>query len=127
MMGTHLLCIMCQGIPKRVITRCLTSAILLIHTVKYRYWFTSLIFFPYIVLEGFLSTCTPNETVDGSSGSDRNNSEPERQRTKAVVSKKVAPSRPAPQSRPAMVASGSTSAPQNVHSLCKLCFFSSYT
>ncbi|KAM0039471.1 putative transcription regulator IWS1 family [Helianthus debilis subsp. tardiflorus] len=50
---------------------------------------------------------------NGSSGSDRNNSEPEQQRTKAVVSKKVAPSRPAPQSRPAMVASGSTSAPQN--------------
>lgn len=50
---------------------------------------------------------------NGSSGSERNNSEPEQQRTKPVVSKKVAPSRPAPQSRPAMVASGSSSAPQN--------------
>jgi len=50
---------------------------------------------------------------NGSPGSDRNNSEPEQQRPKAVVSKKVAPSRPAPQSRPAMVASGSASAPQN--------------
>ncbi|KAI3761797.1 hypothetical protein L1987_52219 [Smallanthus sonchifolius] len=44
---------------------------------------------------------------NGSSGSERNNSEPEQQRTKAVVSKKAAPSRPAPQSRPAMVASAS--------------------
>ncbi|XP_035834108.1 protein IQ-DOMAIN 1-like [Helianthus annuus] len=59
----------------------------------------------------------------GSSGSDRNNSELEQQRTKSVVSKKVAPSRPAPQSAPAMVASGSTSAPQNLHDFIYVCIY----
>ncbi|XP_076933519.1 putative mediator of RNA polymerase II transcription subunit 26c [Bidens hawaiensis] len=48
---------------------------------------------------------------NGSSGSERNNSEPEQNRPKQVVSKKPTPSRPPPQSRPAMVASGSASAP----------------
>ncbi|XP_076888168.1 putative mediator of RNA polymerase II transcription subunit 26c [Bidens hawaiensis] len=50
---------------------------------------------------------------NGSSGSERNNSETEQYRPKPVASKKVAPSRPAPQSQshPAMAASGSASAP----------------
>ncbi|KAI3776756.1 hypothetical protein L1987_46545 [Smallanthus sonchifolius] len=52
---------------------------------------------------------------NGSSGSERNNSEPEQQRTKAVVSKKAAPSRPAPQSRPAMVASASAPPPNRAN------------
>lgn len=56
------------------------------------------------------------KTVDGSSGSERNNSEPE-QRPKAVVSKKPTPSRPLPQSRPMNLASASV--PPNVSSLCK--------
>ncbi|KAL8239583.1 hypothetical protein R6Q59_016150 [Mikania micrantha] len=45
------------------------------------------------------------------SGSERNYSEPESQRAKAVISKNVAPTRPAHQSRPSMVASAS--APSN--------------
>ncbi|KAK9068607.1 hypothetical protein SSX86_012722 [Deinandra increscens subsp. villosa] len=48
---------------------------------------------------------------NGSSGSERNNSEPEQQRAKTDVSRKAVPSRPAPQPRPAMVASAS--APPN--------------
>ncbi|KAL8199579.1 hypothetical protein R6Q57_013147 [Mikania cordata] len=48
---------------------------------------------------------------NGSSGSERNYSEPESQRAKAVISKNVAPSRPAHQSHPSMVASAS--APSN--------------
>ncbi|XP_076955603.1 putative mediator of RNA polymerase II transcription subunit 26c [Bidens hawaiensis] len=39
---------------------------------------------------------------NGSSGSERNNSEPEQNRPKQAVSKKPTPSRPLPQSRPAM-------------------------
>ncbi|KAK1432426.1 hypothetical protein QVD17_09322 [Tagetes erecta] len=44
---------------------------------------------------------------NGSSGSDRNNSEPEQNIPKTVVSKKATPSRPPPQSRPSMAASAS--------------------
>ncbi|KAL8251589.1 hypothetical protein R6Q59_035282 [Mikania micrantha] len=48
---------------------------------------------------------------NGSSGSERNNSESEQNRPKTVVSKKATPSRPPPQSRPAMVASASAPLP----------------
>ncbi|KAI3725697.1 hypothetical protein L1987_65489 [Smallanthus sonchifolius] len=48
---------------------------------------------------------------NGSSGSERNNSEPEQNRPKTVVSKKATPSRPPPQNRPAMAASASAPPP----------------
>ncbi|KAL8231830.1 hypothetical protein R6Q57_001608 [Mikania cordata] len=48
---------------------------------------------------------------NGSSGSERNNSESEQNRPKTVVSKKATPSRPPPQSRPVMVASASAPLP----------------
>ncbi|KAM0034102.1 putative transcription regulator IWS1 family [Helianthus debilis subsp. tardiflorus] len=48
---------------------------------------------------------------NGSSGSERNNSEPEQNRPKPVATKKATPSRPPPQSRPAMAASASAPPP----------------